>query len=596
MSKDTGFNTQDTIIKKYTLLSKKIGAYPSKAMLKAIGISRDSVRHHFGNITNLKKKAIEKYPDIFKTIQEPESKREELIKIYCQIIQEGNKLPSHKELSIFGITRNMIDHNFGNIDSLRKEAKHAFPKLFAGCIEEDEYNSFLYKKFLRNKISEHGRLVITSAVNGHDLDEDFYASLKLYCEKNNALLLIIPCEDKTVIKNQHSKGWFFDPALEKELFVFGETPINKNILISSIRVNVNQVDPHTGIGRLTHNQGSFIFGSPKQNLQYFPTSNKDFPRASMSTGVITKPKYSVSNRRQYLSKSDHVMGAIVVEVENNSIYHFRQIQADGNGAFAYLGKLYDGKEILNYPPKAFVLGDLHAGHHDESALKCWLEVAKETGVKELILHDVFDGSSISHWTENDLIIRTLNAEKRKDSLEDELKITAEILNRFTKLGFDLVLVASNHDEFLHRYLRGNRFRHDYINYRVASDLAGAFLQGEDPLEYGLKKYGGLKGNVKFLTRDDDYLIKDIQLAAHGDVGANGKRNPSKAGIETAYGSAVVGHSHTPGILRGVWQVGTTSLLKLEYNKGSSSWAHSSCLVYPNGQRQLINSINGKYKI
>ena len=101
--------------------------------------------------------------------------------------------------------------------------------------------------------------------------------------------------------------------------------------------------------------------------------------------------------------------------------------------------------------------------------------------------------------------------------------------------------------------------------------------------------------VKWLSIDDDYRVEGIQCGAHGHLGANGSRGSLEA-METAYGNSVSGHSHTPQILRGAWCVGTSSLLKLEYNRGASSWLHSSCLIYPGGARQLINCIDGKWKL
>jgi hypothetical protein len=522
--------------------------------------------------------------------------RLEYIKQYIEIIKSGNKLPSISILAQHGISRKQLDSHFGNIDNLRKEAKKISPKLFEGCIEESDYTSFEYSLSLIKQLKKYKRFVITSAVNGNDLNSGFYLSLKNYCKINKAKLLIIPCEDKSAVKNQFSKGWFFDPLIKDESFVFTETNLNNNISISSIRINVNQVDPNSGIGRLTHKQGSFIFGSPKQSLQYYPTSNLSFPRASMSTGVITNPKYDVHNRRTYISNKDHVLGAIIVEIESNEIYHFTQVQAETNGTFAHLGKAYSKNKVKSYKPEAFVLGDLHAGEHDMEALNCFLNVAKATGVKKLVLHDVFNGVSINHHEIDNLILRSKRSEKGELSLKEELRLTAEVLNDLMDKGFELIIVDSNHNDFLHRYLKAGTFIREPNNYSTGVELTAAYLKGVDPLIYGLNKYGQLKSKIKFLTRHEDYLIQGIQLAAHGDLGANGKRNPSKSGIENAYGSAVVGHSHTPGILRDVFQVGTTSKLKLGYNVGSSSWSHTSCLVYNNGQRQLINSINGKYKI
>jgi hypothetical protein len=57
--------------------------------------------------------------------------------------------------------------------------------------------------------------------------------------------------------------------------------------------------------------------------------------------------------------------------------------------------------------------------------------------------------------------------------------------------------------------------------------------------------------------------------------------------------AVIGHSHTAGKFKNMTQMGTTSKLRMGFNKGPSSWIHCSALVYKNGQVQLINSIDGK---
>jgi hypothetical protein len=520
------------------------------------------------------------------------------IDAFVNAVKDGHKLPSHAILSRYGISRRNIEGHFGNVNTLRKEATKKYPKLFEDSFEEEIYAGIDYDLKLNSAITKHKKFVITSAVNGAEMNQNFYKSIKNYCKKNKALLLVIPVEDKMSVSNQYSKGWYFDKQLKKDFVVFNETSLNENLMISSIRVKADQVQPSTGIGRFTHKKGSFIFGSTKQNLDYQPTANLAFARASMTTGAITNPKYDVTNKTKYIANNDHITGAIIVEIEDKNIYHFRQIQADKNGNFADLGKKYTSNSVKKYAPATFVLGDIHYGATDETALDCWMKVVQETGVKEVVLHDIFDGTSISHWTENNLVVRTQHAAKGLLSLEDELKLTADGLNNLTKVfGLNVVVVASNHDEFIHRYLKENRFFRDYGNYEVAAQLALDYIKGVDPLKNGLIKFGGLDDSkIKFLTRFDDYLIADIQLAAHGDMGSNGKKNPSLAGLENAYGAAVTAHSHTAGILRSIWRVGTTSKMQLGYNVGASSWTHSSCLVYPCGSRQMINSIHGKYKI
>lgn len=57
------------------------------------------------------------------------------------------------------------------------------------------------------------------------------------------------------------------------------------------------------------------------------------------------------------------------------------------------------------------------------------------------------------------------------------------------------------------------------------------------------------------------------------------------------------HTHQPRIYRGAVSVGTSSLLRLSYNKGLSSWVQGVGIIYENGTFQLINIVqdkNGNY--
>ena len=101
--------------------------------------------------------------------------------------------------------------------------------------------------------------------------------------------------------------------------------------------------------------------------------------------------------------------------------------------------------------------------------------------------------------------------------------------------------------------------------------------------------------VLWYDRDTEYKVAGIELGQHGDLGLNGSRG-SLSQSEKAYGDCVVGHSHHSNIMRGAWRVGTSTKLKLDYNRGPSSWNQSHCLVYFDGSRQLINIIDSKWRL
>jgi predicted phosphodiesterase len=209
-----------------------------------------------------------------------------------------------------------------------------------------------------------------------------------------------------------------------------------------------------------------------------------------------------------------------------------------------------------------------------------------------VLHDVFDGKSISHHNEGKLITLTKLAEKGRLSLRDELNGYVSDLKTLSK-NHHLVVVKSNHDEHLERYLNEARYIGHPHNHKLSLTLASWQVAGFNPLEqYFLQEHPEEAENVTFLERDQSFKIAGIELGAHGDKGANGSRGSSRS-MENAYGKCVYGHTHTPEISREAWCVGTTSLLQLDYNVGPSSWFHTSCLVYENGQRQLLNCIDGK---
>jgi hypothetical protein len=163
---------------------------------------------------------------------------------------------------------------------------------------------------------------------------------------------------------------------------------------------------------------------------------------------------------------------------------------------------------------------------------------------------------------------------------------------FLSKNRQLVIVKSNHDDHLERYLSEARYiKHPY-NHQLGLQLANALIEGHNPLEWYTKnKVGNI--NVLWLKRDEDFIVGGVQLGAHGDKGPNGSK-ASITSMEASYGDVVYGHAHTPQIMRGAFCVGTSTPTKPDYGDGPSSWMNTHCLVYENGQRQLINIIEGKF--
>lgn len=524
--------------------------------------------------------------------------KKSIIDTYIRLYKENGSV-SFQALKIEGFNKDNIRYYFGSLSNLDKESRKKYPSRFRDVYVE-ELITQKSKKRLNNAITNCNRFVITTAVTGCPVDERALTSVKHYCEKNKAKLLVLVCSDPAQRFSQKGGYGTIDKKLSKEIIITEDTELNSNLFLSTIKTTAKQIDPTTGLARIGQKDGSFIYASPKQRLRIESTSNTKLPHAIMTTGAITKPSYVtdryMSERLAYIAEYDHKMGGLIVEIGNDVIFHYRQIQFDSQGRFADLGTMYYGNRSKKYNPEVLIPGDWHAGETDPQVAKTLFGLIKTMKPKKVVLHDGFNGMSINHHEKGNIIKRAQRAELKQTSLNEEIQNFASDLEKFTKVVDEVIVVKSNHDEFLSRYLAEGKFLSDPHNLRLSLELSIAMIDELDPLKFGVEKTG-IKNQlkIKWLKRDEDFKVAGIQLGAHGDKGANGSRG-SIISMEKAYGKCVTAHSHTPGILRDAWAVGTSSYLRLSYNEGPSSWLQTSCLVYPNGMRQLINIIDGNYKL
>jgi hypothetical protein len=531
-----------------------------------------------------------------------EIKREKIILDY---VKATKRLKDYPKLVDLTYTRHEIKYCFKHKDNLRKIAEERYPDAFKNLIDYEIFSDSRQNE-LRKEIKKYKRFVITTAVSHHAVNKSFLDSLKSYCKINKAKLLIL------IAANDLSG--FVDETLINESIVYGDKDIqlNNNLFISTIKILPKQINPTTGLQRYATGNGTMIFASPKQYIEYSPLANKEhsLPRALVTTGAVTLPGYEYENRRydqqrtSTIAKLDHNMGAIVVEIENKKLFHFRPVEMCTNGGFIDLGKFYspDG-DVQPISASAIVYGDIHAGEVDKGALKCFENLNKRVNAKIAVLHDVFSGISINPHEKDNMISRVQKIVNGKHLLHKELIEYTEQLNYFSKLYDKIYIIRSNHDKFLDRYVTSTRFIEDDYNTHIGSVISAVLTSPENknlninPLEWFSKNHETSKLNNpnKFVWTVEDKCI-DIEgynVNMHGNNGSNGSKGSLK-NLEKTTEKLVIGHSHTPMKLRNAIQVGTCSILNPEYTKGPSSWVHASCVIYPGGTMQLINSIEGKF--
>lgn len=418
---------------------------------------------------------------------------------YVDHVQEKGFHPSRSEMLSYGYTNEKVRRLFGNLTSLRSEVKATHPEVFKTIFDEDDFNETRLDA-LNKAVKKHKKYFVTTAVNGCSVHPQALISVKNWCVANKALLLVLPANDPAH-NMDNKKGWNFDSNLYNEQIVFDEISLNSNVFISSILVGAKQINPTTGLGRITQLKGSAIFASPKQSLEFDAVSNVKYPHARFTTGAITVPDYSttrfMSERTAYIANHDHVMGGIIVEVVDDAEYHFRQVQFDAQGGFCDLG-IYHNQGKTKKIKSKIVFGDYHASEVDQEAKKAAAEIILQVGCDEIIMHDFHNGSSTGHHNENKMILKAKMSNQKRLSLLGELETDAAELNYWSafKQINRITMVKSNHDEIIDRWLDEARFVKEPENTMIGCFLAYHAIKGSSPLQKGLEEFTKLTDATK----------------------------------------------------------------------------------------------------
>jgi len=584
---------REEITKKAKELIKKEGATVS-SIARELGVGW----HTINRILNPEKEAPRSAPEL--TEEKTEETRKYLLDTYFKAIKRLKRYPRTDEFPDIGIAVGSAKHHFGNLTKYKAAVQEKYgPQIKEIVMDYDSLFTRTRIEMIEEDVSKYKRFFISSIVSGKDSHKPFMKAIESYCEKNDAKFIGMVCMDVASTKKKNE--WHLDPYFRDHHIAAEDVRIHKNFLLSNIKVSAKMIKPTTGLARIGQREGTFVYASPKQFLEFTATDETN-THALMTPGAVTVANYDtdkyMSERTSYIAEHDHVLGGLIVEIDDEDNCHFRQVQAHPDtGSFVDLNVRYFANGGTRKEKCHFIPGDWHSSATEPMVYKCIKELCHELSIYHIFMHDFFDGFSISH---HDHGIPGLKAKRNLQgygALDDEFEQGGDDLNALLEWvqGW-VVMVKSNHDEVLDRWLREGRYVNEPQNYRIGHEMALAALDGYDPLEFAYNHYTTIRGKnrIKWLSRRDSFKIGGVELGAHGDLGANGSRG-SLDSMEKAYGQCVIGHAHSAAIYRGVWRVGTSSKLQLEYNRGPSSWTHTGCLLREDGSRQLIHFINGRWR-
>lgn len=458
--------------------------------------------------------------------------------------------------------------------------------------------------------SSNKSLLITCMVNGVDYNQGFLDTLETYAELNKCDLFIIPTRYKRPEEAYNPEyPEYLRKYLVEENIIYSDYKLQ---ILGALKLSASLENPLSGLDPLTKGFTTII-GHPQVQLRTMPRVHEEYPPILTTTGSVSEKPYK-NTKPGSKAAFNHSYSAVVVEfdeVENEKIVHLRHLNFDDStNGFYDINTFYypGGSEVAGEEGSAIALitGDEHGIYADKTVEQATYtneySIVNITKPDMIIRHDIFDCYSVSHHDKNDFLTRYKKSITQKNILEDELSDTVDYLERTTPDWCVSYIISSNHNEHLTRWLNECEPKKEPWNAKLyhlmmyfVLEIIESNNEIPDPFEIYAKSFKHIdQSKFQFVKRNDELKVSGITLSSHGDIGNNGSRG-SRDQFALLPEKSIIGHSHSPGIEKGCYQVGTSSNLRLDYNKGASSWHHCHCLIHRNGKRQLIFITKGKFR-
>lgn len=497
----------------------------------------------------------------------------------------------YKDTSLtWDVRMDLLKNEFGRSErTIRKWCSERLELKEKVLVESEQYE--LAKKRQLDKTKK--RFIISWGQNNTPIHKGFYKNMEAYAEHIDADIHIILGRYKnptSVFQDAEQEFW----CAEVEKYMDANRHnIHKYVsIMGDVKVQPTAINPMSGMQGLS-GINSCIFGAPRIQMETIPVLEGNIPKMMLTTGAVTQNNYTDSKSGK-LGEFHHVLGFCVVEIKDDETFFIRQVTAnDKSGAFSDLYFRVDKGEVTRLTTvAATVLGDLHLGHHDTEVLDTTFDILlKKLKPANLVLHDVFDGHSISHHESKDAFKLYQREVDGSNSVKREVDNMLTWLEKVEE--FNVTVVRSNHDDFIDRWLINNDWKKNIKNALQYIEYSHAILKGDAPkgiIPYLIEKKFP---NIKTLDRSTSFNVKGWELGQHGDVGANGSRG-SLLQFRKLNTKCIVGHYHSPGRKDGALAVGTSTTLRVGYNIGPSSWLQSHIIIHEDGKAQHINFIRGEY--
>jgi hypothetical protein len=368
--------------------------------------------------------------------------------------------------------------------------------------------------------------------------------------------------------------------------------------------------PLSGLEAFTGRK-SGIFPHVKIALESIPSGKFEPTKFNYTTGTVTLRNY-VAKKVGKKAEFHHGYGGLLVEVDSDGNWWARQLNADGSGTIYDLElRAKDGKVTPGHSVEAINWGDIHVGTVPQAVYRAaWVgdtSMIRVLRPRFQFFNDIVDFRS-RNWHDmrnpHKMFERFVEG---NDSVVKELRAVVEFLKDTEVQGCKSVVVDSNHDNSLERWLREADYRQDPRNaiFFLSAQLRKyqAIEAREDSfhlVEWAVNALDAEVGKkTRFLRPDESFVIchdanGGIECGMHGHLGPNGARG-SAGGFSRMGRKANIGHTHAATIHDGTYVAGVMGSLDQGYNVGPSNWSHSSIITYKNGKRAIVTCWGGRWR-
>jgi hypothetical protein len=455
------------------------------------------------------------------------------------------------------------------------------------------------------------RFFFTAAQNNTMLHDDWWASVQQFCRVNNVQLGVSRISyNKSGWQKvtTESEGLWYDPRIEPYVLDEQVKIADDLVFCGELDVLATAVNPLSGLDNYT-GPNSAIIPHTKQAMQSLATMKNEPAKFLYTTGTSTLRNY-IDRKAGQVASYHHIYGGLYVEIDDEGEWFARQINAEDDGTFYDLDRVYGpgwdkpadimGRPMVN-------LGDIHIEKMDAKQLSGAMDMLATLNPKGVFLHDLLDFEARNHHNKQDPLFLHEQHFQRSPSVEfgimQAARFLAHLQERFPKTV--LYVIRSNHDEAFKRWMREGTKYPDPVNMRYWHEVNAAYLRAVeersnsfDVYQWAIKqaaaKLGADLDLVQFIQEDQSLVLNGIEYGLHGHLGLNGARATPRSYRQIGR-KANTGHTHSAGIIEGIFTSGVLGSLDMGYNKGPSSWSCSHIITYPNAKRTIVTQRKHKWR-